>query len=303
MKKHLKRTWKILQSAGNDFGPDNCYSYSAALSFYTLFSIAPILLISIYVAGIFADDVNFQQEVIAQFESLIGTNGAQGVEVLLDNLENEDQSTFQLIVGIVVLIITATNIFIQMQSGFNNIYQVQPREGKAILKQVIDRAISLGMILSLGFVLIISLILDSLIITLKNSLGQQFGDITVNLLTLTENLILLAIIGGIIYALFHFLPDVRIPKRFKFRASAILATLLFIGKFGISWYIGNSRFSELGGASASIIILMLWVFYSSIILFFGAELIKGMSKVNDVHMRASHYAKKVKTVTVDKDET
>lgn len=303
MKVQLKKTWKILTSAINDFGPDNCYSYSAALSFYTLFSIAPILLISIYVAGIFANDIDFQQEVIRQFQLMIGPKGAMGVEVLMDNLQDKDQSTFQLIVGVVVLIITATNIFIQMQNGFNSIYQVQPKEGKGVLKQLIDRAISLGMILSLGFVMIISLVLDSLIISLKNALSEHFENFTINLITIGENLILLAVMGLVVYALFHFLPDVRIPRRFKLRVSSILALLLFAGKFGISWYIGNSRFSELGGASASIIILMLWVFYCSIILFFGAELVKAMSRVNDVHMPASHYAKKIKTVTVDKNET
>ncbi|MBO6761512.1 MAG: YihY/virulence factor BrkB family protein, partial [Roseivirga sp.] len=108
-------------------------------------------------------------------------------------------------------------------------------------------------------------------------------------------------IYGVIYSLIRFLPDVVIPKRFIFKGSLITALLLLVGKFGIGWYIGNSNFSKLGGASSGVIILMLWVYYSSVILFFGGELIKAMAKVSDVYIRSTRYAKRIKYVEL-KDE-
>lgn len=298
---NLKYVWKVMKKGFAGFDGDNCFRYAAALSFYTLFSIAPIVMISIHAASFFAQDIDFQQEMSNQFERLVGEQGAQGVEVLMESLQDEKRSTFQLVIGVIILLFSATNIFIQLQGAFNDIYNVRPKQGKAIVKQVIDRLTSLGMILSLGFILIISLVLDSIIVSLKGYLSRIFEDATVVLITITENLIMLGIMIGVVYALFHFLPDVRIKKKFKLKGSTLIAVLLLIGKFGISWYIGNSRFSELGGASASIIILMLWVYYSSLILFLGAEMIKGMAKVSNVYLPASHYAVRVKSVTVDEE--
>ncbi|MDZ7848967.1 MAG: YihY/virulence factor BrkB family protein [Owenweeksia sp.] len=285
--------------SGQGFTQDNCFSYSAALSFYTLFSVAPIIFISIYVASIFASDVNFQQEVISQFRTFMGPEGAEGVSLLLDNLNQQDQSTFQLIVGIVVLIVTSTNIFVQIQNGFNAIYRVRPKKSKNFIKLIVDRAISLGMIVSLGFLLIIALVVDAAIVFLKGHLEQLFEHISLDLITLIENLILLGVIWVLIYAILHFLPDVSIAPKYKFRASFMVTLLLIIGKFAIGWYIGQSQLSELGGASASIIVLMLWVYYSSIILFFGAEVARGMAVVSGHEIRATAYAERVKYVKVE----
>ncbi len=299
--KQLRYAWKVLKKGAAGFDSDNCFRYSAALSFYTLFSIAPIVLISVYTAGLFAD-FNLQKEVTEQFSKLVGEKGAQGIEVLLESLQDQQQSYFQLIVGVVVLLFSATNIFIQMQGAFNEIYSVRPRQGRGLLKQVLARLISLGMIVSLGFVMIISLVLDSIIMTFKSYLESYFNNTAVLIIAITQNLVMMGLVWSVIFALFHFLPDVKIRKSFKLKGSFIITLLLFIGKFAIGWYIGNSHFNELGGASASIIILMLWVFYSSLIMFFGAELIKGMAKVSGVEFPASGYAVKVKSVKVEKDE-
>jgi membrane protein len=289
----LKNIYKIIVSAGSGFAADNCFRFSAALSFYTLFSLAPALLIAIYIAGIFASNVDFRAELTQQLTAAVGENGAQGVEELLTVLQNEGDTTLQLIFGIGVLLFSATNIFIQIQGAFNEIYKVKPAEGKGIIKEVLNRLLSLGMLACLGLVMVSSLIIDSLIVALADYLRQYFPDWAINAFTVTENLILIFIIVGVIYALFHFLPDVKINHKFKFRGALIVTLLLFVGKFGIGWYIGNSQFNELGGASSSVIILMLWVYYSSLILFFGAELILAMAKHKDISFEAGSYAKHV----------
>lgn len=297
----IKKSWKIIQKAGNNFIADGCFRFSAALSFYTLFSLAPAILIAIYTAGIFASDIDFQQKIIAQISNLVGQDGAQGISVLLDTLQNQDQSAWRLIIGIVILLFSATNIFLQLSGAFNEIYRVKPKQGKGIIQETFDRLISLGMLISLGIVMVLSLILDSIVVGLRNFLSQHFTDAAITLFTVVENLVLLGLVTGVIYAMFTILPNVKIKKSFNFKASLIVTSLLFIGKFGIGWYIANSRFNELGGASASVIILMLWIYYSSLILFFGAELVKGMAIVNNVEFKPGKFARRVR-IAYDEEE-
>lgn len=299
--KHLKYAWKVTKTAIPSFIADHCFRFSAALSFYTLFSIAPLILLAIYIAGIFADDAVVRDQVTSQFQNLIGTQGANGVRTLMDTLHREDQSTFSLIAGIGLLLYSATNIFIQIQTSFNQVFMVKALEGKSFKKLIIDRLISLGMVLSLGFIMIISLVLDSIVVTFIDFLSNAFDELSVAMAMIAQYGLMLVLVFGVIYALIRFLPDVVIPKRFLFKGSIITALLLLIGKFGIGWYIGNSNFSELGGASSGVIILMLWVYYSSVILFFGGELIKAMAKVSDVYIKSTKYAKRIKYVEVDNE--
>lgn len=278
---------------------DYCFRYSAALSFYALFSIAPMIFLSIYVAGLLATDVDFQQQVTQQFSQLIGERGANGIDVLMNTLDHQEESRLQLITGIAVLVFSATNIFVQIQLAFNDIYGVRAKTGVGFVKQLLDRLISLGIILSLGFLLIISLVLDSVVFSLNNYLLAILNDVAVVVAAITQYILLIALVFGVIYSLFHFLPDVTLPKRYKIRGSFAITAMLLVGKFGISQYIASSNLSELGGASASVIVLMLWVYYSSIILFLGAELIKAMAEIDGKVLHPRRYATRVKTVVVD----
>lgn len=295
--------WRVLQAAVQNFLDDKCFRYAAALSFYALFSIAPMVLISVHVAGIIAYNVDFQQEITQQFTQLLGSQGAEGITVLLDNLEEENSSTFQLIVGALVLVFSATNIFVQLQDAFNEIFSVKAAEGKGLIKKLLDRLISLGVILSLGFILIISLVIDSAIVLMQDYLTAVFPGIAVAVIGSLQYLILAGLAMLEIYALLHYLPDVTIKKSYKIKGTILIAVLMLAGKTTISWYIGNSRFSELGGATASVIVLMLWIYYSSLIVFFGAEVIKAMGQVDDIVFFPRRYAVRVETVIVSEDET
>lgn len=299
----VKYIWEVIKDAVTGFNNDNCFRFSAALSFYTLFSIAPVVMIAIYIAGLFADDAMIREEISNQFSALIGERGAEGIMVLMETLRREEQSFFAIVISIGVLIFSATNIFVQIQTSFNEIFKVTVREGKGVVKLIIDRLVSLGMILSLGFVLIISLVLDAVVVGFMDSLSQRFSSLSIGLATLVEYILMLSIITGFIMALFRVLPDVHIKKKYLFRSSLLTALLLIIGKFGISWYIGNSNLSDLGGASSSVIILMLWVYYSSLILFIGAEVLRAQFSVGDYEIRPKRYAVRVDTVILKKQES
>jgi len=294
----LKYAFRILVRTVKNFTADYCFRYSAALSFYALFSIAPMVMISVYAAGILASDIDFQGEMIRQFTGLVGQRGAEGITVLLDTLEDEDTSVFQLMIGSAVLLFSATNIFVQLQSAFNEIYSVVG-SGRGMIKKILDRLISLGIIASLGLVMILSLVIDSAVVLLQNYLIATFPDIAVFFISLVQYFVLMFLATVEIYALLHFLPDVHLPAKYKLRGCVFITLLLVSGKSAISWYIGNSQFSELSGASSSIIVLMLWIYYSSLIVFFGAELIKSMAAVDNVILRPKRYAVKVESVVIE----
>lgn len=296
--KTLQYLFRILIRTVKNFASDYCFRYSAALSFYTLFSIAPMVMVSVYAAGILASDIDFQGELIRQFTNLVGERGAQGVTVLIDTLDDEETTGFQLLIGSGVLLFSATNIFVQLQSAFNEIFSVVS-SGRGIIKKILDRIISLGIIVSLGLVMILSLVIDSAVVLLQNYLIATYPDIAVFFITLLQYLIIVVLATAEIYALLHFLPDVQLPVKYKLRGCVFITLLLVSGKSAISWYIGTSQFSELGGASSSVIVLMLWVYYSSLIVFFGAELIKSMAAVDEVVLRPKRYAAIVESVVVE----
>lgn len=280
---------------------DKCLRSSAALSFYALFSIAPMVYVAIYVASLVASDVDFQQQITSQFAGLIGERAAEGMTVLMDSLRTEEQTRFQLIAGLAVLAFSATNIFIQVQGTFNEVFGVRPRAGAGIVKQILDRVISLGIILSLGFLLIVSLILDSVVLAFSDYLFSVLNDAAVVIVQLLQVLLIIVLVTGVIYAMFEFLPDVHLQPRHKLIGSTLVAAMLLLGKYAISLYIANSRLSELGGASASVIVLMLWIYYTSLILFVGAEVIRAVADADGERLEPRRYATRIRTVVVNDD--
>lgn len=277
---------------------DKCLRSSAALSFYALFSIAPMVYVAIYVASLVASDVDFQQQITTQFAGLVGERAAEGMTVLMDSLRTEEQTRFQLFAGLAVLVFSATNIFIQVQGTFNEVFGVRPRAGAGLVKQILDRVISLGIILSLGFLLIVSLILDSVVLAFSDYLFSVLNDAAVVIVQLLQVLLIIVLVTGVIYAMFQFLPDVHLNTRHKLIGSSLVAVMLLLGKYAISVYIASSRLSELGGASASVIVLMLWIYYTSLILFVGAEVIRAVADADGEQLVPRRYATLIRTVVV-----
>tara|TARA_R110000823_G_scaffold91174_10_gene201199 strand:+ start:4207 stop:5268 length:1062 start_codon:yes stop_codon:yes gene_type:complete len=288
----------VALNAAKGLFKDNCMRNAAALSFYALFSIAPIIYLAVYVAGILASDVDFQQQITQQFSELLGEQAAEGITMLLSTLEMQQQNRFQLALGIAVLVFSATNIFVQIQTTFNEVYRVQASTSAGLIKQVLDRVVSLGIILSLGFLMIVSLVLDSVVLAFHEYLFELLNAAAVVIVQIVQMLILVFLITGVIYAMFHFLPDVYLPRHLKLRGSLLVAGMLLLGKYGIGLYIANSKLSELGGASASIFVLMLWIYYTSIILFFGAEVIRAMAERDSIFLQPRRYAIRVRTVVM-----
>tara|TARA_B100001540_G_scaffold315570_1_gene343144 strand:+ start:450 stop:1466 length:1017 start_codon:yes stop_codon:yes gene_type:complete len=285
----LKVTWLSVRR----LLADNCMRNAAALSFYALFSVGPIILLASYVAGMWAAEVNFQEQIAEQFSGLMGERAAAGIEVLISTLDQEQQRGWKLALGLGVLAFSATNIFIQVQTTFNEIFRVESMPSAGLVKQAIDRVMSLGIIVSLGFLLIVSLVLDSAVMVFHDYLFSILNDAAVIVVQVLQMLLMITLISGVIYAMFHFLPDVHLSRRSKLQGSVLVAVMLLLGKYAIGMIIARSELSQLGGAAASVLVLMLWVYYTAIILFFGAEVVSVTADEEGAEPVPRRYARRV----------
>ncbi|HBQ61830.1 MAG TPA: hypothetical protein DD671_20060 [Balneolaceae bacterium] len=300
--KFLKHIVQHTAQAVSDFIEDNGFMYSAAVSFYTLFSLAPIVLISVYVSGFFVGNENVLNELSGFLTSTIGQESTEAVMLLIETIQTDTQNVFYLLIRIVFLIISATTVFIQFKDSFNRIFKVRPHTDVGIIKIVMDRLIAFGMIVLLGFSMIASLILDSLLAGLSHLLLANFESAQLFMISVGNNLLTLLLIFLAVLTTFYVLPDVKIRKKPLLVGSFITTLLLVIGKFGVGMIIGNSSLNQLSGASSSVIILMLWVYYSSIIIFFGIELVKTLAEAWEGEIKAGKYAQKLKLVEMSEQE-
>lgn len=300
--KFLKHTFQLIAQAISDFIDDNGFMYSAAVSFYTLFSLAPIVLISVYVSGFFVEDKSVMMELSEFLTATIGQESTDAVMLLIETTQTDSQNIFFLIISILFLIISATTVFVQFKDSFNRIFKVRPHSDVGFIKIIIDRLIAFGMIVLLGFSMVASLILDSLLAGLSHLLLANFESAQLFMVSVGNNVLTLALIFFAVLTTFYFLPDVKIRRKPLLIGSFITTLLLVTGKFGVGMIIGNSSLNQLSGASSSVIILMLWVYYSSIIIFFGIELVKTLAEAWEGEIKAGKYAQKLKLVEMSEQE-
>lgn len=290
------KTAKSIMKAINAFIDDNCFQYSAAVSFYTLFSLAPIVMISVYTAGIFVGNASVMSEMTRVLNETIGQDGANAVILLVETIQTDSRNVFYLIFSFAFLLISATTVFIQIKDSFNRIYHVMPKEEIGFFKILIDRSVAFGMIILLGVSMIFSLVLDSLLVSLFNLLLENYESAQLLFIGIGTNLLTLLLIFVAIFMMFYVLPDVKVRWSPLIYGSLVTTILLVGGKFGVGMIIGNSSLNQLSGASSSVIILMLWVYYSSIIVFFGIELVKAFAEQGEGEIKATRFAQRLKMV-------
>ncbi|MBD3616953.1 MAG: YihY/virulence factor BrkB family protein [Gracilimonas sp.] len=292
----LKEATDTLLKSFRAFMEDNGFQYSAAVSFYTLFSIAPIVMIAVYTAGIFVGNESVMRELTGFLNETIGQQSSEAVMLLVETIQTENQSVLYLIISVGFLIVSATTVFVQFQDSFNRIFKVMIKSEVGVWKLLIDRFMAFGMIVLLGIAMITSLVLDTLLVSSFDLLSTHFESVNLVLTVIGSNLLTIAMIFVAILSMFYILPDVKVQWRALIYGSLVTTLLLVIGKFGVGMIIGNSPLNQLSGASSSVIILMLWVYYSSIIIFFGIELVKALAERNDREIQAGRFARKFKVV-------
>lgn len=265
---------KLLADAGRAFSEDNAFKLSASLSYYTLFALGPLLIIVISLAGIFFGRDAARGRIYEQLNELVGNDTALQIQDIINNIQHSHATTAGAIIGAVVLIIGATGVFTEVQGSINFIWSVKAKPKKSWLKYLINRLISFSLVIGLGFLLLASLILNTLLNILSARLIHYFPDYTVSSIHTLNTIIFLVTITGLFAVIFKVLPDAIISWKDALIGSSLTAALFLLGKFLIELYLNHSSLGVTYGTAASIVILLTWVYYSSLILYFGAEFTK-----------------------------
>jgi membrane protein len=264
--------WRLLRSTVLCFIEDEALSRGAAISFYTATSIAPILLIVVAIAGLVFGREAAQGAITAQLSGLMGQQTADLLQTAVANSNDKSAGTLATIIGIVAVIATASGVFSEMQSALNAIWKATP-EGSTVARLIRARAASLGLVASLGFLLIVSLAVSAAVTALGDYLNGilPFGKIIASVVNTVLSVVLLSVLFAAIYKI---LPDRPIAWNDVLVGAVGTAILFTIGKSLIGWYIGSSAVGSTYGAAGALMVLLLWVYYSAEIFLFGAEFTK-----------------------------
>lgn len=270
-KQYFKDLWKVILGSASAFSQDRAMKYSASLAYSTIFALSPLLVLIISLASIFYGKDAIQGKLFSEINQLVGSDAANQIQILIEKSALSGDSTFSLIISIVVLMIGATAIFTEIQDTLNIIWRVRPKPKKGFQKLLINRVLSFSMIISLGFLLIVSLVINGIVAALSERLSSIFPEITVLLVQAFNIFLTFSIITTLFAIIFKFLPDVKISWK-DVRVGAIATALLFmLGRVLIGLYLQMAGTGSTFGAAGSLVVILTWVYYTAAILYFGAE--------------------------------
>lgn len=299
----LKIAWNIIKDSFADFFHNRVLKLSAALAYYTVFSLPGLIIIIVWVSDIFYRQDAVEGTLYGQISGFVGQEAALQIQSMIRNATLSSETNFATIIGLATLIIGATSVFGEIQDSINLVWRLKakPKKGKGWLKLIINRLLSFSIVVSLGFLLLVSLIINGIMDLLIDRLTKSFPKTEV-FVAYAGNLILTFFITSFLFGLiFKILPDARIKWK-HVRAGAITTAILFmIGKFLIGLYLGQSKMSSAYGAAGSIIVILLWVYYSAIILYFGAVFTRIYALYTGSHIYPNNYAVWIEQVEVQSD--
>ena len=274
IKHAAQKTGYLLKESFIEFIDDNGMKLSAALSYYTIFSLPPLIIIIVSLIGVFFGAEAVKGEIFAQIKDLVGIDAALQIQETIKNVKLSDRNVLSTTLGIIILLIGASGVFVEIQDSINYIWGIKAKPKRGLIKFIINRLMSFSMIGAVGFLLLVGLIINSLMDILNQSLAAYFPLDTIYLFYAINLFLVFLSITVLFTIIFKSLPDGKIAFRDCLIGAAFTAFLFMIGKFGIGYYLGNFNIGSIYGAAGSIILILVWVYYSSIILYFGAEFTK-----------------------------
>ena len=274
-----------------EWNEDKASRLAAALAYYTMFSLAPLLVIVVAIAGFFFDRGTVQEQLTQQIQGLVGSEGAAFAQTALENANTPGDSTSLIasLISVVLLLVGATGVFGQLQESLNVIWNVEAKPDSAAKGFIHQRLLSFAMLVTIGFLLMVSLVLS----TALAALSSYFSDLLPGMDALWQVLnivVSLAIITVLFALLFKYVPDVKIDWNDVWTGAFITAFLFTVGKFLLGLYLGNGGFASTYGAAGSVIVILAWVYYSAQILFFGAEFTQVYARRYGSRIRPSDHA-------------
>ncbi len=269
-----RATFNLVKDSFSEWSADKAPRLGAALSYYTVFAIAPVLLLAISVAGLVFGRDAAQGQVLEELRGLLGADAAKMVQEMLAQSAGKGSGVVGTVVGLFTLVLGATAVMIELEAALDAVWKVKPRPGRGIKGLIKERVLSLGLVLTLGFLLLVSLVTSAVLAALGGTLERvSFPGAAVVGQVLT-NLITLGIIGVFFALVFKFLPNAHIAWRDVWVGAMVTSALFHVGKIGIGYYLGRASVGSTFGAAGSLAILLVWVYYTAQIVLFGAEFTK-----------------------------
>jgi len=298
----LKGFWELVKTTGKGFSENNLTRLAGSLAYFTVFSMGPLLVVVISFCSFFFKREAIEGKVYGILQGFVGNDTALQLQEIIRNAAVGDKGTVAAIIGVVTLVIGATTIFAEIQDSVNSIWGLKPKPKNGLLKMLVNRLLSFSLVVSLSFLLLVSLTVTGVIESINDRLKQHFPDITVYVFYFI-NIALTLITSTFIFAvIFKVLPDATIKWK-DVRAGAFVTALLFMGgKFLISFYISKTDIGSTYGAAGSLVVILAWIYYSSLILYLGAVFTKAYAVGYGSSIHPSSYAVTTKTVEVETNE-
>lgn len=293
--------WVIIKQAGMSFMDDRGLKLSAALAYYTVFSIAPLLVLVISLLGIFLGEEAIQGQIVGQINGLVGNDAAKQIQDMIKSSSLSGKSSTALLISIGTLLVGATSVFVEIQDSINLIWRVKPKPEKGWLKLLKDRLLSSSLVVSIGFLLLVSFVVNGILLALGDQLTRWLPGLSVYLISTLNFLVSTAVIAVLFGVIFKVLPDVKIGWR-DVRGGALFTALLFaLGRYGIGFYIETTGTSSTYGAAGSLIVLLTWLYYTAAILYFGAEFTQAYANQVGIRIEPSDHAVYVEQTERERD--
>ena len=303
MKRHIKSSWVIIKESYIDFSNNKALKMSAALAFYTMFSLAPMLIVIISLCEIFLEKVAIEGSIFSHIQTFIGKDAALQIEQIIRYGTSVKDFTWTSAIGIGALLFAATGVFAEIQDSINQIWRLKAKPKKGWLKLILNRLLSFSMVVSLGFILLVSLVFNSVL----DLFGQQlliYLPMTEVYVAYSINLLITFITISFLFGIiFKVLPDAKIKWRDVIVGAIATAFLFMIGKFAIGYYLGRRHISSTYGAAGSMIIILLWVYYSSTILYFGAAFTRVFARYKGSDIYPNDYAVWIKEIELENKDS
>ncbi len=290
---------EVLKNAGKGFSDDKLTKLSGALAYYTVFSMGPLIVVLIFLSSIFLGQSAAEGKIYYQLQDFLGKDTALSLQEIIKNASLSGKSTVAAIVGVITLLIGATTVFAEIQDSINSIWGIKAKPKRGWLKMLQNRFLSFSVIISLGFLLVVSLAVTSVIDVFSTRLAAAYPDVTVVIFYIINQVVTLAVVSTIFGVVFKVLPDAKIKWRDVISGSIVTALLFMLGKFLISLYINKTGVASTYGAAGSLVVLLVWTYYSALILYFGAEFTKAYAVKYGSAIHPNDYAVTTRQIEVE----
>ncbi|HEX8547091.1 MAG TPA: YihY/virulence factor BrkB family protein [Cytophagaceae bacterium] len=291
-----KEAGSLLKRTYIEWMEDEPFDLSSSVAYYAIFSLPALLIIIISIAGIAFGREAVQGQISSQIGGMIGPQAGKDIQEMIANAYKSDTSVISSIIGVATLLFGATGVFLQVQKSLNRVWDVKVDPNAGIKKLVLDRATSLGIIVAIGFMMLISLVVTTGLSALSDWIQNRLPDFILYIFYVVNFLVSLGIVTMLFAIIFKVLPDVKLKWHHVWIGAGVTAVLFEIGRFALGLYFGKSEPASAYGAAGTVILMMLWVFYSCLILFFGAQFTQVYAKRKDKSLRPSEHAVQVKIV-------